>query len=176
MTVPANLIQTYRVQTGTMVLGLGPRYRKPQDDTTTFGIRHRTTGGYTGVLLEREQIPLLAGWLGRTISPYAVLGGPPPPVAQSDGSSVQSIYYRHTVMCGSDLMIRDLQNTADCERYDDGSASFRVKWNGSGESRSILISSDQATALASFLTIVDRSGWTAWKSGVHTGRGMGPAS
>jgi hypothetical protein len=37
-------------------LECGPRYRKPIDNTMCFGLAHKTTGGYVGVLMDDEDV------------------------------------------------------------------------------------------------------------------------
>ena len=45
------------------ILEIGPKYNRPQDDTTILSVFQRTTGGGGSFLLERPQFTGLAAWL-----------------------------------------------------------------------------------------------------------------
>jgi hypothetical protein len=148
-----------------MVFELGPRYKRPHDDTTVMRVFHRTIDGDVSVLLEREHIPVVAAWLART-APPSETGGPPDTGPQPDGSYQEpTIYYRQTVVNDGLMVIRDLQTTATLRRHG-GQVSVSIAWNGSGRSVGVRLDAGQVADTIAWLEHADAFGWDGWKSGV----------
>jgi hypothetical protein len=154
-----------------MVLQLGARYAKPQDDTTSLGVFHRTTDGRVGVLLERDDFADLAAWLprpapgpGRTDADFL----PDLPERRNEDGSPQ--YYRARRSTAVQWELHDFQTTALITKYNgatDALLAVSVRWNGSGSHRGITLDRSGYDLLSTWMTRTDFEGWAGWKSGVN---------
>jgi hypothetical protein len=147
---------------GLMIVGFGVRFVRPMDDTTTFGIEHRTTGGYVGVLFERKQFAELAEWLavdepGQPDEPLA------PWVQPTDSRGVPG-YVREIHRTRSEFRIIDGQTAARLSKRD-GGLKVSAWWLGSGTRRAAVLSPATARELAEWVADKNVNGWIGWRSG-----------
>jgi hypothetical protein len=144
-----------------MILQLGPRTARPGNSRElVLQVFHRTTGGGVSVLIEPDQVGILARWFTSTEAVTHSSGGHPPLGPQPDGSFQEpTLYYRQFIVLPSFWTLRDLQTTAETEMLDNGGCRVSVFWNGSGRTRSATLSAEDRRAVAGFLTKFDRDGW-----------------
>jgi len=141
-----------------MVLQLGARYARPQDDATVLSVFHRTTDGSVSVLLERDDFTVLAQWL-RGEAQDAVTGGPRPGVEDDR-------YYQERIVRQHVLAFRGHQTKAVLSRPTlAGGMDVRIYWNSSGRTARVHLDDAQVLELAAWAAEHDAQGWAAWRSG-----------
>jgi hypothetical protein len=146
-----------------VILSFHARYSRPYDDTTVVSVFHRTTNGRVSVLLEREDFRDLAAWLAQEHSPLS----DDLPVSfdrRVDGRGVP-VYYRAIQSNGWQFGLHDLQTQMEIIDRFDGGLRFILKWNGSGSSRSLILSREAADRLRAWIADTDKNGWAGWRSG-----------
>lgn len=146
------------------LVGFGPRYtRRPQDDTTTFGVEHRTIGGYVGVLFEREEFRQFAAWLA---ADWPEVTEPllEPFKRPTDDHGVP-LYVRQIEVTGTHFRIIDGQTGALVSKTPGYQLTISCKWLGSGSGRSAVLDEIAAGLLTEWATDVDAHGWAGWRSG-----------
>jgi len=159
-------ISGYRVMAmdGRSLVGFSPRYAlRPQDDTTTFGIVHKTIGGYVGVLLERGEFHDLAEWL-RIGEPKVTFVKLTPFVRPRDETGTP-VYVREIQKTQSQFRIIDGQSAAQLSRHRDGRVKVSAWWLGSGSGRSAVMGRIGTQMLTDWVTDIDAKGWEGWRSG-----------
>lgn len=146
-----------------MVVWFRSRFNPPMDDTTSFGIEHRTIGGYVGVLFEREEFHLFAEWL---------FADAPDEVDTLSGPFVRPVddrgaprYVRQTDMTGSQFRIIDLQTGALFSKRKDGQIMVSCWRLGSGRRKTAVLDVSAAVTLRYWALDKDSNGWTGWRSG-----------
>lgn len=146
---------------GYIVVGFGPRYRNPGNSRElALQVFHRTMGGGVSVLIEPEQVGILAQWFTAEEPTVHSSGGHPSLGPQPGGSFQEpTLYYRQFIVLPHTWILRDLQTTAEAENTDNGGCDIWIKWNGSGRTRSASLSPEDRRAVAGFLTRFDRDGW-----------------
>ncbi len=150
-----------------LIVGFGPRFgNRPYDDTTTFGIEHRTIGGYVGVLFERDEFHRFAEWLSEPdAGPVEMLPRFVRPV-NADGAP---LYVREVHSTRSQFRLIDLQHRLDVTKRGgeawDGSLEVSCKWLGSGAGRSATLDDIAAQLITEWAVDVDANGWCGWRSG-----------
>lgn len=162
---PAERVSAYQVTAADRVqlVGFGPRYsRNPQDDTTAFGIEHRTTGGYVGVLFERDEFAGLAEWLAADEPelPDAPLS---PWVRPTDERGVP-VYVQEITRTRSQLRIIDGQTAALFSKRS-GGLKVSAWWVGSGSGRTAMLLRRDSELLTGWAADMDAHGWAGWRSG-----------
>lgn len=143
------------------ILQLGPRYARPGNSRElVLQVFHRTTGGAVSVLIEEDQVGVLARWFTGTERVTYHDGGHPPLGPQPDGSFQEpTIYFREFTVVPTAWILRDLQTTARGSVQDNGGCTVSISWNGSGRTRSATLSAEDRRAVGGFLTRFDRDGW-----------------
>jgi hypothetical protein len=146
-----------------VILSFHARYAHPYDDTTVVSVFHRTTNGQISVLLERGDFRDLAAWMAQEHSPL----NDDPPVSfdrRVDGQGIP-VYYRAVQSNGWQFCFHSLQTEMEIIDRFDGRLRFVLKWNGSGISRSLILSREAADRLRAWIADTDANGWAGWRSG-----------
>jgi hypothetical protein len=142
-----------------IVVQAGPRTRRaPYGSEVILGVTHRTTGGYVGVLFEREEFRRFAEWLADgTPGPVETL---PKWVLPVDRTGTP-VYVREIAATRSQFRMIDGQTRIDVTKHGGeqttGPLTVSCSWLGSGSGRGAVLDIAASRALTAWA-----AGWRGW--------------